>query len=86
MQCRLYGMYKRYLKGDAFGMENLIKETLSVIDNAIENEMDEKLTDYYYEMLQRMLVDVATKNMMSAQQRLRTMAYLHEMFFVSHSQ
>lgn len=83
MHCRMRGIYRRYLKNDIEGMKYMIKETLSIIDDAVENELDDEATDFYYEMLQRMLVEVAMKRYMSAQCRLRTMAYMYPLVALS---
>lgn len=79
MACRLYGIHKKIERGSSGDALKLIKETMDLLTEVYENEMEEGLTKYFHTMLQKMIVDIALDHHSMAQERLRHMIFTNNM-------
>lgn len=79
MECRLYGITRKLQKGDDAGALMMIKETMDLLMTVYENEMTLQLTQYFYTMLQRMIIDIAVNQHDMANERLKHMSFTNSM-------
>lgn len=80
MMCRFGGIHAKFLRGDMKGTIAMTKETLEIVQNAVENELSTEMTDYYVEMLERTLMEVTNSMFGCTAERLFTLAYTNKLY------
>lgn len=80
MKCRFVGIHNKVTRGDVKDAIAFTKETLRILDNAVENELSVELTEYYAGVLERTIMELRHNMRDCTAERLWTLAYTNKLY------